>query len=297
MKPWSAACIAVALTVLVGRAEDKRVVLIAGRPSHPHGEHEFRAGCLLLQRCLATAPGLRVEVHTNGWPHRATGPAVEDDAALEGAAAVVIYADGGSGHPALQGGHLATLDRLAGRGVGLGFMHYGVEVPKGAGGEAFTRWVGGYYEDHYSVNPMWSPAFAPLPNHPIARGVQPFSNRDEWYFNLRGLEAPKAGLTPILVATPPDTVRNGPYVWPQGPYPHIVAASGRAETLLWAFERTDGGRGFGFTGGHTHAHWGDNNQRKILLNAILWIAHIDPPAGGFESTVTPDELAANLDKK
>ena len=30
------------------RGADKRIVLIAGRPSHPPGMHEFRAGCLLL---------------------------------------------------------------------------------------------------------------------------------------------------------------------------------------------------------------------------------------------------------
>ena len=41
-------------------------------------------------------------------------------------------------------------------------------------------------------------------------------------------------------------MRKGPYVYPKGPYPHIVAASGREETLMWAYDRPDGGRGFGF---------------------------------------------------
>ncbi len=54
--------------------------------------------------------------------------------------------------------------------------------------------------------------------------------------------------TPILVASPSDDVRDGPYVYPAGPYDHIVANSGRAEAMMWAVERTDGGRGFGFTG-------------------------------------------------
>ena len=96
--------------------------------------------------------------------------------------------------------------------------------------------------------------------------MKPFSNRDEWYFNMRW-PADKKGLTPILVATPSDEVRKGPYVHPKGPYEHIVAASGREETLMWTYERPDGGRGFGFTGGHTHANWGNDSQRKVVLNA------------------------------
>ncbi|MFM7805260.1 MAG: hypothetical protein ACKPGK_12285, partial [Verrucomicrobiota bacterium] len=30
----------------------RRIALIAGRPSHPAGMHEFRAGCLLFQKAL-----------------------------------------------------------------------------------------------------------------------------------------------------------------------------------------------------------------------------------------------------
>ena len=75
-------------------------------------------------------------------------------------------------------------------------------------------------------------------------------------------------------------MRKGPYVSPRGPYDHIVADSGKAETMMWVYERPDGGRGFGFTGGHTHANWGDPNQRKIMLNALLWIAKVDVPAKG-----------------
>ena len=37
------------------------------------------------------------------------------------------------------------------------------------------------------------------------------------------------------------------------------------ETMMWVYERADGGRSFGFTGGHTHANWGDPNQRRIVI--------------------------------
>ena len=86
-------------------------------------------------------------------------------------------------------------------------------------------------------------------------------------------------------------------MYPRGPYEHIVAASGRDETMMWTFERKGGGRGFGFTGGHTHANWGDEGQRKVVLNALLWIAKVRVPKNGVESTVTPEQLAANFDPK
>lgn len=278
----------------------KQIVLIAGKPSHPPGMHEFRAGALLLQKALANVPNVTVEVYANGWPSKVVdGKPVDDHAALDSADAVLIYADGGRNHPALQADHLAVIDRLAAKGVGLGFAHYGVEVPTGASGDAMQRWIGGFYEDRFSVNPMWSPAFETFPNHPITRGVQPFSNRDEWYFNMRWAPStgPSARITPILVATPSDDVRDGPYVSPPGPYPHIVAAGGKAETMMWAAERSNGGRGFGFTGGHTHANWGDVNQRRIVLNALLWMAKAEVPVGGVVDTITAADLTVNLDPK
>lgn len=103
--------------------------------------------------------------------------------------------------------------------------------------------------------------------------------------------------TPILVATPSDDDRDGPYVYPHGPYPHIVANSGRAEAMMWAIERPDGGRGFGFTGGHAHDNWGNDDFRKIILNSFLWLAKVPVPDNGVTSEVTADQLNKNLDPK
>jgi hypothetical protein len=292
-----AAAVAFALPV---RGADKRIVLIAGRPSHPPGMHEFRAGCLLFQKALSSVPGIKVDVYDGGWPSKMVdGARADDNAALDNADAVLIFADGGKGHPAIQGDRMKVIDALAARGVGLGFAHYGVEVPAGVPGDAMHRWIGGYYENLYSVNPMWKPEFGRLPSHPVTRGVGPFATHDEWYFNMRWTQdaAAKARITPILVATPSDDVRKGPYVSPKGPYDHIIAGSGKAETMMWVYERPDGGRGFGFTGGHTHANWGDPNQRRILLNALLWIAKVDVPAQGVHDEISADDLKMNLDDK
>ncbi|HVY68840.1 MAG TPA: ThuA domain-containing protein [Verrucomicrobiae bacterium] len=269
-------------------AANKRILLIAGKPSHGPGDHEFRAGCLLLQKCLAGVKGITTEVYTNGWP--------TDDKVFAGASAVLIYADGGTGNPAIQANHTQILDDLAKKGAGIGFAHFGVEVPKGAAGDSMWWWIGGYYEDHYSVNPMWTPEFNTFPNHPITRGVKPFTVLDEWYFNMRW-RPDTDNITPILVATPPDKVRNGPYVYPKGPYPHIQEAKGRAETMMWAFTRAGGGRGLGFTGGHRFVNWENENFRKVVLNGLLWLAKVEVPKEGVNSSLDGYDLKANLDPK
>ncbi len=269
-------------------AKRKRIVLVAGTPSHSTMEHEFNAGCTLLKQCLDKVPNVDAVLCLNGWP--------KDPHVFDGADAVLLYMDGGGGHAALQGDHLQVLSGLMNKGVGLGCAHYAVEVPADRGGKEWQEWIGGYYEDHYSCNPMWEPDYTAFPKHPITRGVKPFQVKDEWYFNMRFREDMK-GIVPILVAKPSDAVRDGPYVAPRGPYPHIQANKGRDEVMLWAVERPDGGRGFGFTGGHYHLNWANENFRKIILNALLWMAHADVPKNGVESMVTPNELYAHLDDK
>ena len=92
-------------------AESKKLVLIAGTPSHGPGAHEFNAGVQLLAHCLAGFPGLELSVNLNGWPKRRD--------VFDGASGILIYADGGKGHPAVQNDNLAFLGERMGKGVGL----------------------------------------------------------------------------------------------------------------------------------------------------------------------------------
>src|SRR5262245_28492317 len=103
------------------QAETRNIFLLAGASSHGQGEHEFRAGCLLLARCLASVPQIEVTVVSNGWP--------ADDGILRKANAILLYADGGDAHPAIKPDRIKLLDELAAKGVGIGAAHYGVEVP------------------------------------------------------------------------------------------------------------------------------------------------------------------------
>lgn len=279
-------------------AADRKLVMIAGSASHGSLLHEFRAGSMLLQKRLEGIPGLKTVLVTNGWPTKmAEGKRVDDNAVFDGADAVFIYSDGGGNHLAVRPERLEFLRGLMKKGVSLGLAHYAVEVLAEKGGPEWKEWIGGYYENSFSCNPIWDADYPTMPVHAITRGVKPFKTKDEWYFNMRFRDG-KKGVSDILVATPSDAVRDGPYVHPKGPYPHIQADKGRPETMMWAVERPDGGRGFGFTGGHFHRNWQNDDQRRLLLNALVWLAKLEVPAGGIDSASVSDlEIMQNLDEK
>jgi len=263
----------------------KRIAFIAGKKSHGFGAHEHRAGCLLLSRALnENLSSVRAEVYTGGWP--------EDDTVLDAADTIVIYCDGGKGHPFNR--HLERLDELMAKGIGLVCIHYAVEVPKGDSGDRFLDWTGGYFEANWSVNPHWTAKYSKLPRHEIANGVKPFSINDEWYYHMRFREGMQ-GVTPILTDVPPKSTLNRP----DGPHSgnkFVRAEAGQPQHTAWARVRPDGGRGFGFTGGHVHWNWGNDQFRKLILNAIAWTAGANVPENGISSsTPSVEQLEADQD--
>ena len=85
--------------------DSKKICFMAGPRSHGYGSHEHYAGCMLLANALAeSSPNYEVVVYKDGWP--------EDPQAFEGADTIVMYCDGGGGHPvvgavSLQGDEMA----------------------------------------------------------------------------------------------------------------------------------------------------------------------------------------------
>lgn len=266
-------------------AETKKVVFVAGPKSHGYGAHEHYAGCKLLAKYLEKAvPAVDTVVYKNGWP--------QDPDALKGAATIVLFADGGGRNPINR--HLDQVGTLMEQGVGLCCLHYAVEVPKGKPGECLKDWIGGYFEVHWSVNPHWEAEFTEFPDHAIANGVSPFAIHDEWYYHMRFRDN-MDGVVPILSAVPPESTRQRPDGAHSG-NPAVRARSGMEEHLGWACERADGGRGFGFTGGHWNWNWAHDDFRKVVLNAIAWTAKIEIPEEGLVTeTPTFTELEANQD--
>lgn len=130
--------------------ESKKVLLLAGKPSHAPGQHEHRAGCLLLAQSLEDS-GLAIETEVlNVWP--------ESNDAFDGVDAIVIYADAAGKYSKEQ---YDFLDSQVKAGTGILFIHYGVHPTKENGETYFEPWIGGYFETGYSVNPHWSADLTP----------------------------------------------------------------------------------------------------------------------------------------
>jgi len=267
----------------------KNILLIAGTKSHGYGAHEHNAGVLLFKKCLDES-GLPVKTTAKlnaQWPSKQE---------LAAADTVLIYCDGGKNHLLLKEDRLQQLAHEMKRGCGLVCVHYGVEYPKEAAGAEMLEWMGGYFEMHWSVNPHWDANFTKYPDHPISQGLKPYEIRDEWYFHMRFADKSGGDLTHILSAIAPDeTMKRGDGPHSGNPDVRKAVAAKIPQSVGWAFQRKDGGRGFGFTGGHFHENWGNENQRRVMLNAILWTAKAEVPEGGVKSTVSEEELWANMD--
>lgn len=257
------------LTLSSGRAADqKRIIFIHGKASHGYGGHAYGPAFRMLAQMLNdNVPGVRAVVLRDD----------QDLAPLDTADAIVLGSDGGG----LVKRFGSRLEPLMKKGVGLACIHYTLDPGDQKHVQHLISWIGGSYEQHWSVNPTWKAEFKNFPDHPVARGLQPFSAQDEWYYHMRFVEDMK-GVTPILSAIPPERTRQGK----DGPHsgnPEVRARTGLAEVLAWIYERPEGGRGFGFTGMHTHWNWAQDSFRKSVLNGIVWIAGAEVPEGGVPS--------------
>jgi len=268
-------------------ADKAKAVFISGKPSHGRLAHEHRAGNMILAKGLNES-GLPIEavvVPHYGYP--------KDESILNGADTIVVFCTGHGGH--VLNPKLKQFDALMKKGIGVVMIHWATEAIKGDPGNKFLEWMGGFCDLNWSVNPHWTPNFK-AQKHPIWNGVKPFSVNDEWYYHMRFVKDLK-GVTPILTDVPlaktlkrPDGARSG------NPAVRKAVANGESQHVAWAYERPDGARGFGFTGGHVHMNWQHDDNRKLMLNAILWTANVEIPKGGVPSkTPSKEEMHSNLD--
>jgi len=270
--------------------EKKQILFLAGKKSHGYAAHEHNAGCQLLARGLHES-GTDVIAHVepeSAWPESWAGYDKPDS--------VVMYCDGFKRHMAKD--HQDKIQALTEAGVGVACLHFATEVAPDELGEQFLDWIGGYFEIGWSVNPTWTATYDKFPDHPITRGVRPFTIRDEWYYHMR-FQPEMKGVTPILSTVPPlRTLTSRAKDSNRGSNPTVMAAveAGEPQHVAWAYQRPDGGRGFGFTGGHYHQNWQQDDFRKVVLNALLWTAKADIPADGVPSrSLSEIDLELNQD--
>jgi hypothetical protein len=261
-----------------------KIVFIGDAGTHgPPGNHEFVAAFVLMARALHDAyPNVHAVVHSsNNWPKD-----------FSHADAIIVGLNHGE-----RAGKDAAIGQAAKRGAGFMAVHFGVEVNAGVAGQNYLNWMGGYFETGWSVNPWWVPEFKSFPDHPTARGLKPFTLRDEWYYHMRFTKDMK-GVTPIFSAVPPmSTVRKEKSARGGNPDVYKAVSEGKPQHMAWAYDRPDGGRGFGFTGMHLHSCHANDSFRTCLLNGAAWVAKLRIPKDGVSSkTPSETDLKAQIEE-
>ena len=260
--------VAVLACASVAAAAPKKVILIAGPiTGHPYDTHEYEKNVTLLKHLLDQQSGkFLVEAHYRGWPTNAE--------TLDNADTIFFTSDGTdrkeTDHPLYVGDRIKVIEQQMKRGCGLVFFHWSTFHPKRFHGQ-ITEWVGGYFDyetgppprQWYSAIQTWRAEAIPE-EHPITRGVKPFRVEEEFYYRIRFRENDPR-LKPVVTTRPPKEAQD--------------------YAVGWAVEREDGGRGFGFTGGHFYKNWWSPDFRKLVLNAIAWTAKAEVPPDGIASTL------------
>ena len=267
---WLAAALLLgyALPCMAATGAPPKIVLIGGSGSEGPGRHEYARGVerlAALLRAWARMPGssrVVISSHPGGWP--------TDPRAFDGAATLLLYADGDHKHPLLDPARRQQFKALMHRGVGLVALHQASTVPAGDAQIDLLPWLGGARFGLYDRSTETATLQPVTPTHPVSRGVAAFAYRDEFYPTLR---FSGRGVVPVLAATLHVQYRDGHAIVEDLPEQVPVA---------WAYERAGGGRAFGFTGGHFLAALDQPMLRKTLLNAVLWTAGIEVPAHGVE---------------
>lgn len=254
------------LLLLCGGCESgrgKKILIIGGADSEGPGRHDYPEGMRELQLALQATPQARdAEVLAfERWPG--------DAAAWQDVSTVVLYFDGNDQHPLRDAHHRRQLQEAMRGGVGLVALHQASTVPAQGEPLGLRDWLGAERVGLFDRTTETATLVPASSGHAVLHGVQAFRYRDEFYPTLRFAE----GVTPLLRATLHVQYRDGAPV-----------LEDRAEdvTVGWAYQRADGGRAFGYTGGHFLAALAQPMLRRTVLNAILWTAGIEVPETGVD---------------
>ncbi len=263
----------------------KSVLFIAGNTKHRHGFHEYRAGSILLADALNMSDlPVDAKVQMYGWP--------EDESIFDGVDACIIYADGGGEF----GEKYEFLQKKVQAGMGIMFMHYGVHPTKEVGEKYYNQWIGGFYDDEFSVNPSWIAEMTPKAGHPVSRGLsKPVRAYDEFYYNL-SFDQSCNHCYPLATAIPThkNVIRYGSSKFWNRQAEELL---GTPQALLWCRDPKTGARGAGFVGGHYHRNWAIDDYRTLILNTIAWVARVKVPKGGVPSDpISLKKLNENLNR-
>jgi type 1 glutamine amidotransferase len=254
--------LAVVLTVAgVAGAQDKttaKILFLGADPDHPYGSHMYMHTCGVLAQCAALTPGVETVV-SKGWPR--------DPKTLEGVKSMVVYTSPAA-ELLLDGPHRDEVDALVKDGVGLVTIHWASTVRKDnleRLGPTWLGYLGGTWVSNVGLSGGKSRLTRLAPDHPICRGWSEFEIDDEYYLN--------------------------PIIKEAKPFLQVRERNGAEVVVGWLYERPDGGRSFATTLGHPYRNFQIEAFRRMLVNAILWSAHLEIPQGGAPVELGEETLA------
>ena len=243
---WFAAC---------GFAAERTLLLLGQKPDgHPAGTHEYMAAQRIVQHILKDVPGLKTEIV------QADDPWSEGPEWLARADGVVLFVSEGAKWISADPRRYEAFARLAQREAGFTVFHWGTGTKDAANIAPFVRLFGACHggpDRKYTFFDEIEINFTP--DHPITAGLSPLQLREEYYYRLKRAPADAGKITP-LVTIPAD-----------------AESAGERQMVGWSFDRTDGGRSFGFTGLHFHANWQQPTYRRLLAQGILWTLQLPAP--------------------
>ena len=235
-----------------------KIVLIPTKPDHPPATHMYEFECRLLAKCLNQTRGVNAVVSPDfDWP--------EDPEVIAGAKSIVYYSRP-AGDILLDPSRRDEVRKLLQSGVGLACIHWATAAEK-QHGEEWLRTLGGWFHFAHSSLAVEKQTLVQVDkDHPICRGWKEYDLRDEFYLNLKFHERTQSLLK--------------------------VTVAGKEQVVAWTLQRDDdkNGRSFGTTLGHFHDNFAIADFRRLLVNGILWTAHVEVPSDGAPVEVTDEDL-------
>jgi hypothetical protein len=241
-------------------AAPKTLLLLGQKPDgHPPATHEYMPAQRILHHLLKDVPGLKTEIV------QADDPWTEGREFLARADGVVLFVSQGAKWVQADPRRYEAFAKLAQRKGGFTSLHWGTGTRDAADIDGFTRLFGachGGTDRKFAVFEQAELAF-PDAKHPILSGLKPLALKEEFYFKLKRPPADAGTVRPLVT----------------------IVANDQEEMVGWTFDRTDGGRSFGFTGLHFHDNWNRPEYRRLIAQGILWTMSLPIPAGGLDVLV------------
>ena len=236
-----------------GAANSKTIILVIPTAiDHAWNTHMYDHECKLLVKCLNRNPGVEAVLSPDlDWP--------KDPKVLQGVKSIVFYSRP-AGDIIFAPERRAQTKELFDSGVGFAAIHWATGTNEAKLGQDYLDLLGGWFHfNHSGLKVGQYPLVQLDPTHPVCKGWTSFPLTDEIYLNLK--------------------------FHPQAKPQVRVKVDGKDQVVAWVHERKNQGKGrsFGTTLGHFHDNFTNESFRKMLLNGILWTAHVPVPENGADA--------------